>query len=680
MLSKLKTEVSSIRKLSNLFQILKIVVTILGTSALFYKDLFAVFSDAWQSEVTSHILLVPLIFVYLIYRKRNMLRAVLPLQNNEKQSWIRYGPTIVAILLVAIAILLYWYGSFTFTPLEYHLFALPIFVSGSLLLLFNFQTLRQLVFPLLFLFFLVPPPSEFLFSVGATLSTLSALISTSISNVFGIPSVLISEYGNPMIQITRPNGTLLNFTVDIACSGIYSLIGFLIIVTLLAYIIRDKLWKKIVLILTGIPIIYLFNVFRITLILIIGYNYGDTIALEVFHLIGSWILMPMGTLLLLFISEKVFRTQIFSKIKKCPQCLLKPQTTQIFCFACNRILTHKVVKINKTDIFKIIVLIFTVVLMVSIQAPVFALTQKPVEVLVTTPAGQQISTEVLPSIPGYVLQFEYRDTDFEKLAKIDAAIVYLYVPLNHTQKPIWVAIEISSVRSMLHRWESCLINYPMQQGSKPKVTQIDLHDITLSENPLILSRFFAFQNTQTGKLQTVLYWYESASFNVNSTIQQKYFKISLIMYPNNIEEKSQNQDQSLQMANSILTYWQPIQVWSPLALVLSQNGGQLTVITIISLLITLAFYRIEVRKQKQLNKIVYLKLSPANRLLIDTIRLTAKKNILTLENIADTYYKITGQFKDKTELFYEITELENIGLIKNAIISIRDEPIQTWET
>ena len=37
-----------------------------------------------------------------------------------------------------------------------------------------------------------------------------------------------TAYGNPTITITQPNGTPLSFTVDIACSGIYSLIGFLI--------------------------------------------------------------------------------------------------------------------------------------------------------------------------------------------------------------------------------------------------------------------------------------------------------------------------------------------------------------------------------------------------------------------------------------------------------------------
>lgn len=677
--SKFKAALFSMRDRNNLFLLVKIIVLIFSTLALFSKDFTAIFSDALQSEVTSHILLVPFIFSYMLYRKRNMLRAMLPLENNEKPTWIRYTPTITAILLITTSLVLYWYGSFTFTPLEYHLLALPVFVAGSTLLLFNFQTLRQLALPITFLFFLVPPPSEVLFNVGATLSMLSAMISSAISNAFGINSVLLNDYENPTIQITQSGGTVLNFAVDIACSGIYSLIGFLIIATLIAYMIRDKPLKKFALVLIGVPIIYLFNVLRITTIIVIGYNYGETLALEVFHLLGGWVLMFIGTILLLLISEKVLRTQIFSKKDKCPQCLLARQISQIYCSTCGRILKHKAPRIHKTGISKVIALLITVVLIVVIQAPVFALTQTPAEVLVTTSAGQQLSTDILPKIPGYTLQFDYRDTDFEELAKIDAAILYLYVPSNHSEKHIWVAIEIGAARSLLHRWESCLIKYPLIQGNRA-VTQIDLHDVTLLEDPPIIGRFFAFQYPQTGQLKTVLYWYESASFNVNSTIQQKHVKISLIVYPNSIEEKSQNEDLLLELADSIVEYWRPIKLWSPVALILSQNGGQLTVATILLLVATFVLYGLEVWKQKQLFKTVYSKLSKTDKLLIDVIRKTAKTKIPTVKNIVETYREFTGQSKDETELLHELAELENLGLIKSTITSIEDEPIQIWKT
>jgi len=666
---------------ANLWLTIKVATVTFATLALFNKDLTIIFSDAIQSEATSHILIVPLILAYLLFRKRKTLLAVMPLDNTDQPKPLRHLSPIAGALLIITSIFLYWYGSYTFTPLEYHVLALPIFVAGSTLLLFNLQTLRQLAFPIAFLLFLVPPPSEILFTIGGMLSALSSQVSSALVNLAGIPSTLISEYSNPIILITRPDGTTINFTVDIACSGIYSLIGFIIFATLIAYIIRDKTWKKIALILTGIPIIYLFSIIRITTILLIGYQYGETLALQVFHLLGGWVTIFTGTLLLLIISEKLLKTQIFAtKTPDCIYCNPKPQPNQDFCHKCGQILKPKKAKIKKTDITKIAAITITVIALLAIQAPVFALTESPAVVIVSTPAGEQVSTDILPNILGYTLQFSYRDTDFEKLAKTDMALAYIYIPHNNTQKPIWVALEIASARSSLHRWETCLVIYPLSQGWKPKVTEIELHDIQLSENPPMISRYFAFQYTQTNRLQAVLYWYDSAAFNVNQTLQQKHVKISLIAYPDNTEELPQIEKQLSTLANPIADYWQPIKIWSPIALTLSQNGAQLATTTTIILLATAILYGYETRKQKKLSKTAYNKLSEPNKQLINSIQQTQKTTTPTLENIINTYQKTTGQTIDHNQLHQKLTEIEKTGVIQNQITNKQDKPIQTWKT
>ena len=356
----------------------KIATVIVATLAIFYRDLAIIANDALQTEFMSYILAIPFIFAYLIYRKRKILRAVIPLENQSQTKDARYLSTIFELLLVITAILLYWHGSYTSQPLEYHMLALPIFVAGLLLILFNPQTMRQLTFSIAFLIFLVPPPSEILYGLGANLSVVSSEVSNAIVNALGIPSSIISEYGNPAITITRLDGTTLPFTVDIAFSGIYSLIGFFVFVTFIAYIIRDKLWKKLSLVVLGIPLIYLINIIRITIILLIGYNYGKEKALQIFQLLGGWIVIFLGTLLLLLISEKIFKTQIFANpTEKCSQCNTKPQLNRKFCFACGRILKPVDITFHKRDIEKIIAIPLTIILLTSIQEPVFALAQSP---------------------------------------------------------------------------------------------------------------------------------------------------------------------------------------------------------------------------------------------------------------------------------------------------------------
>jgi len=281
--------------------IIRVTTIAVATIILFNQDLILIFTDALRNEATSYILALPFLLIYLIYRKRKMLRAVTPLQNQNQPKKARYLSTTAGTLLFIIAILLYWYGSYTFTPIEYHLFALPIFTAGLVLLLFNPQTLRQLAFPIAFLFFLVPPPSEILYTLGTILSTLSSQASSALVSLVGIPSTMNNEYGNPSILVTRPDGATMQFTIDIARSGVYSLMGFLIFAMLIVYMIRGKLWKKFALILIGIPVIYLFNIIRITASVLIGYQYGENSALQAFNLLGGWVLTLMSALLLLHI-------------------------------------------------------------------------------------------------------------------------------------------------------------------------------------------------------------------------------------------------------------------------------------------------------------------------------------------------------------------------------------------
>jgi len=660
---------------------LKTATLIVVTLALFGQDLTIVFSDAFQSETTSYILAIPFLFAYLIYRKRKMLRAVIPLEHKEQPKEARHIPTIAGMLLTIVAILLYWYGSYTFTPLEYHMLTLPVFVAGVSLIFFNTQTVWQLAFPTAFLLFLVPPPSEILYTIGATLSVASSEASNAIVNALGIPSVLTSEYNNPTLTIIRQDGTPLAFTVDIACSGIYSLIGFFLFAAFIAYIIRDKPWKKAAILVTGLPLIYLLNIVRITTILLIGFQYGEELALQVFHLLGGWILVFLGTLLLLLMSEKVLKTQIYSNpAEKCLQCNPESQSGQSFCLSCGRIIKPPVITINRRDLTKLAAITLTVILLMSIQAPVFTIAQGPPIVTTSTPSGQQVSTEILPQIAGYDLSFWYRDTEFEARAQQDMSLIYLYSSVNDSEDSVFVGIEIASTLSRLHGWETCLMTWPATHGYQPRVTQIELKDVQLAQNPPLVGRFFVFSYMATNETQAVLYWRETARFATGSTSQQKYVKISLIEYPENLGDLSGIENRLTSLATAIANYWQPIKTWSQITLLISQHGASLAAITSILLATISIFYMLETRRRKEANASVYQKLSKTNKQMVDIIGKTEKKTMPTLNNIGATYREAMGRSIEEEKLLGKLSDLEKIGMIESTMANQRDEPTQIWKT
>lgn len=662
---------------------IKAMALLLATVAIYFQDLAIVANQALRDEAASYIIAIPFLLIYLLYRKRKMLRAAVSFEPAEQPKETKHLATIAGILVSTVAILLYWYGSYTFTPLEYHMASLPIFVAGLTLIFFNPQTLRQLAFPVAFLILLMPPPSVVLYGLGATLSVVSAEVSNTAIMALGIPSTLSSEYGNPSVQITRPNGATISFAVDIACSGVYSLIGFLIFAVFIVYIIRDKMWKRAVIFPIGLLLIYLLNITRITVILLIGYHYGEEAALQIFHLLGGWVLLFLGTMLLLAVTEKILRTRIFIRTTAFMQCQHNSRPSndsQNFCFSCGKLLKYPKAKLKKQDVAKILVTALAVALLLSIQAPVFALTQGPAEIILQTPAGEQATTQVFPQIEGYTLKFIFRDRQFEQLSKQDASLIYAYIPQNKTDKIIWITIEIASTLSLMHGWEFCLVTLPQSHGYQPKVTPLDLRDMQILENPPIIAKYFAFQNTETNQTQAVIYWHEKSAFKTNTTSEQKYVEISVIAYLNSKDTILGIEDKLATIATTIAKHWQPIKTWTQMAILISQNGDTLIVIIIGLLTLVIGFYVLERRRERKTNTHTYQKLSNPNKHLIDTIYMTEKTGTPILNAIAVQYQGITGETIEKEKLFQKLVEVEKTGIIRSKMTNQYDEPFQTWKT
>jgi exosortase/archaeosortase family protein len=657
---------------------LKASVIIAVVIAFFLQDLNLVFRNALSDEATYHILAIPFLFGYLLYRKRAMISATLKQEDISVSSvFAKNFSVIIGVLLCATAVLAYWFGSYTFTPIEYHILTLPVLTSGLILILFNGQTLKQLAFPIAFLFFLTPPPTEILYSVGSTLSDLSAHASNALADTFGLVSTISAQYGSPIITLTRPDQTIMNFSVDVACSGVYSLIGFVIFAVFIAYITRGKLWSKFAILIMGIPLIILLNIIRITSILAIGNSYGESLALQVFHAMGATVLMFIGTLILLVTTEKFVKKP--KPKQPCPTC---SSTTDEFCFTCGKIFKYPKMKLTKNDITKIVGIAIVIGLLLSIQAPVFALTEGPAEILVQTPSGMQPNTQILPlpQISGYNLSYVYRDTNFEKLSGEDASLVYAYGSTDAAKPTVWVAVELAATTGPLHRWETCLINYPLSQGTQPKVTQLDLTDIQTQANPPIVGRYFAFQYHSTNQTQVVLYWYETATFNVNNQTQQKQVKLSLVVYPKSASDITASENLILPIAKEINDYWQPIKTWTTIALTISQNGLALSASTTI-LLVAFLIYKLFLNIREKTSLLtLYSKLPTKNQLLLKAVQNAKKQGTPTILGIADELEKQTDTPVEIEQIKEELKEAKRMGLVENTLVNKADMPTLQWRS
>ena len=654
---------------------------LLATAAIYWQDLTIVANEAWNSELSSHILAIPPLLVYIIYRIRKVITATtsnhLTISTHSSVIPIK---DIIGALLCLISYLIKWHGSYTFHPLEYHIISLPIFVAGLILIIFNPQTLRTLLFPVAFLAFLMPPPFELAQRAGSTLSTISTQVAYIILKTIGLPVTLASIYMSPVIYLETQSGIEIPFAIDVACSGLYSLIGYAIFAVFIAYIARGALQKRLVILAMGLPLIYILNILRIILLIVIGYVSGPTLALNLFHLLGGWTLILIGTLIIFAVSEKVLKIQILKgESESCNH--NRKNKNEAYCMDCGKILKTNTNKLStRIDAIKTILVIAIIMSLFFIKAPAFTLTEGAAEVLIQQPARGQTASKILPQLKGHDVRFVYRDIEYEKITGQDASLIYQYLPDNPKEPIIWVGIEIGSTQGQFHDWEGCYIVSGEDLGGELYVTQLDLRDIHILDNPPISARYFAFQSKGSNETQVILYWYTRSLFQIGEELQKKWTKISIIQFTYNPDEYQTIESELLPVAKAIANYWQPIIYWTGISLTIAQNGPIMIMMSA-GLLMSVLIISLYLETKKKTNaKFIYSQLSdPEDRNIIDSIK-SLEKEVATETKIAQKYLDTTGKDIDNKKLCEKLDEAEKAKIIRRKIINLNDEPYLTWKS
>jgi hypothetical protein len=198
-------------------------------------------------------------------------------------------------------------------------------------------------------------------------------------------------------------------------------------------------------------------------------------------------------------------------------------------------------------------------------------------------------------------------------------------------------------------------------------------------NPPIVSRYFAFQYRSTNQTQVVLYWYETATFTVNGTSQQKHVKMSLVTYPKSPEGVKEAENLLLPIATAINDHWQPIKTWTTIALAISQNGLALSAATT-ALLTALILYRLFLDQQDKTSLArLYAKLPQQTQQLITAVQNAQKQRSPTTSEVATELEKLTQTPVPQTWLTEKLAETKNAGLIKQKITNNADTPAITWK-
>ena len=654
-------------------------------------DLEILLNEALQSEALSHVLLIPFFAGILLYLKKDMLKASLALEKLRKKTKTQYLDEVIGIALCLIAFLLYWYGSYTFYPLEYHLLSIPIFIMGITLILFNLKTLIVLIFPILFLLFLIPPPTEWMYTIGGTMANFNTQASYTLLKTLGLPVTLSSSYGSPTIALTTSTGQPLPFTIDLACSGIYTFIAFAMFAAYLTLVASAPVVKKIGLFVLGFFMFEILNIIRITTIVSIGYLFGEEVAMLVFHTVAGLLLIFIGMLLILLVAEKILKIQVLPTSQEqstCRKCKPSLKNFQNFCSNCGKFFNQFKTKISTKFWAKLLLLLVgCYIITLSIHAPTFTIAQGAKNEPIGVASGWERATNIFPNITSsdkdenYTVRFLYRDTSYERIADQDASLMYYY----NSSPIVYVDLGVASSISNLHSWEVCLVAIQTAHGRYPLISVLDSRDIQLLPDVPLIARYFVFRDEEgiyvpRNYTQVTLYWYERATFNMGITVEQRYVRLSLIVYTRNATNYQQLEDQLLTFGQTIASYWEPLKSQSLVSLGVPAQQLLLTLSIAFIVFTKTVQHSNEWRKKTNNLKVFNNFAPPEERLILQTVLDLAKeKKKMETKDIHAAIKRRKGKSVKFDELFDALTRLEEYGLVERDTVSLRNSPKLIWK-
>ncbi|BFU93451.1 MAG: hypothetical protein NTNFB02_01730 [Nitrospira sp.] len=222
----------------------------------FWVPLVNLFTLAAANEHLSHVLLIPVLTIYLLFLNRT---AIL-----TSQAW---SPTAGA-LVMAVGVVCYWLADGqdgTQDRLAMAVLAFVVMCWGLFLLNFGAECVRKNVFALMMLFFMVPLPTALLDAVIGFLQRGSA---DMVDFMFLILPIQVIREGFIF--------HLSNFTIFVAeeCSGIRSFLSLVITSLVAGYWFLTSAWARTVLVALVVPLAIIKNAFRIVGLALLA-NYVD---------------------------------------------------------------------------------------------------------------------------------------------------------------------------------------------------------------------------------------------------------------------------------------------------------------------------------------------------------------------------------------------------------------------
>ncbi|MDP2923958.1 MAG: exosortase/archaeosortase family protein [Candidatus Omnitrophota bacterium] len=233
--------------------------------ALFFPLLRTLYAQRWDALGYTHAFFILPISIGLAYWKRKEL-ATAYLETREK-----FG--LINLIIFVLGLLMYLFGwRQDYTVIS--AFALIPFLYGFIGYIYGSKVQKKLLFPILYLLLMVPPPFALLDRATLPLRYISAY---GVEGVFKVLGFAVQREG---LMYTVEGYQMV---IDDACSGFRSLITMFSLGLVYVYITKSRALKKAVLIASILPLAIIGNMVRIMTISLLSIYFGEEVAQGFLH-------------------------------------------------------------------------------------------------------------------------------------------------------------------------------------------------------------------------------------------------------------------------------------------------------------------------------------------------------------------------------------------------------------
>ncbi len=242
-----------------------------------FNGLVAMVHSWNNSEEYGYGYMIPAITLFLIWQRKDKL-AKLPFTG----SWAG-----VAVLILGVLVTFVGQLSTLNTITQY---GFLVALIGGLYGLLGRAAFNVILVPLLLLFLMVPLPAFLFNNLSAYLQLISSQIGVAVIRLFGVSVYLagnVIDLGTFKLQVVE------------ACSGLRYLFPLLALSIIASYFYQAAVWKRLVVILSSMPITVFMNSFRIGVIGVLVDIGGQKQAEGFLHQFEGWIVFMASVGLML---------------------------------------------------------------------------------------------------------------------------------------------------------------------------------------------------------------------------------------------------------------------------------------------------------------------------------------------------------------------------------------------